>query len=179
MPSSLWEVGSRLVPQCGYPGVHPGALPWRSPAGGVCVADEAGEFAVTVSDGPVAPLGAVLEHVSVSARIHHRKCTGVESPTPSFSWTSSAVGVVVHLAGTDRHGEPVIGRRQWAREVLVVGAVRVDRAVEIDAGPIGCRQLDRCIPASAVAIGPAGGVPERNERLAIDPRAQPESSSRR
>src|SRR2546426_5253225 len=85
----------------------------------------------------------------------------------------------VLLAGADRHGEPVLPRREWAHVVVAVRAVRVVRQVEIDY--VFVRRLFLDVEVSTRSLRPLAGrrVPERDEQALLrvgmaPPRGRPE-----
>src|SRR5205823_812820 len=86
---------------------------------------------------------------------------------------SEAVLVEGKLAGADRHGEPILAGRQWAAPRVVVGAVRVIRAVEVELESAVAKRLSFDIAARAVALVPARGVAEWDkESIALRERDQ-------
>src|SRR5436309_13298174 len=69
------------------------------------------------------------------------------------------------LAGADRDLEPVLRRRQRAAPVVVVRAVRVVRAVEVEQVLAVAERFRLHVAARAVGVLAAGRVAERDEEL--------------
>src|SRR6266571_4067046 len=69
------------------------------------------------------------------------------------------------LAGPDRDLEPVLGWRQRAAPVVVVRAVRVVRAIEVEQVLASAERLRLYIAARAVGLLTASRVAEGDEEL--------------
>src|SRR5437867_11194705 len=73
----------------------------------------------------------------------------------------------VLLAGADRHGEPVLPRREWAHVVVAVRAVWVVRQVEVDHVFVRRLLLDVEVPTRPVRLLAGRRVTERDAEALV------------
>src|SRR2546425_5854259 len=69
------------------------------------------------------------------------------------------------LACADRDAEPVLSRRQGTAPGVVVGAIRVVRAVEVELVLVAAERLRLDVASRAVRLGPARAIAEGDEEL--------------
>src|SRR5439155_12621291 len=101
-----------------------------------------------------------------SYRTGNGDSTGSMGPTCDARRTLASEREVL-LAGADRHGEPVLPRREWAHVVVAVRAVRVVRQVEIDHVFVRRLFLDVEVSTRPVRLLAGRRVTERDEQALV------------